>query len=188
MGLGKINFLLIRCLLWLHFIFGMGSKDGRKRDDEKCIFFSLGKLWRKASFTTEFLSHFMCGKLCCITSWSLYDQMHLCWCKTLIRTIMQGTNPWYFALLYWYDSWGRLVYTANSYRISYLHCSLHSHSMVYKSWRWQPSRCFGWLVVLFCFLFCFDLCVCVCSVLAFYWSVIHMQKSEHITGRQFETE
>ena len=29
-------------------------------------------------------------------------------------------------------------------------------------------------------------CVCVCSVLAFYWSVIHMQKSEHITSRQFD--
>lgn len=135
MGLGKMSFLLMRCLLRLQFIFGMGSKGWRKRHGKKCIFLSLGKLRRKASFSTQSLPHFMGGKLSWVPSWSVCDARYLCWYETLKRTIKQGTNlsaTWHFALLYWFDSWDKLVYVANSHRISYLHWSLHLHSKVYK--------------------------------------------------------
>lgn len=42
-----MSFLLIGCFFRLRFIFGRGFKDGRRRDDEKCIFFFLGKFGRK---------------------------------------------------------------------------------------------------------------------------------------------
>lgn len=88
----KMNFLLIGCLLWLHFITGLGFKDERKRNDEKCIFFSLGNLGRKASYSIwSLLVSWIVNW--CVTSWNFCNQMFLNLYKTLIRTIMKGTNP-----------------------------------------------------------------------------------------------
>ena len=128
----KMSFLLIGCLLWLHCVSWVGSEDERKRDDEKCIFFSLGKPGRKAPYSTwSFLVSWMVNW--CVTSWNLCNQMFFNWYKTLTRTIMKGTNPLCYMLFYSIiltHSWDRTIYLTNSYSISYLYCSLHLHYKV----------------------------------------------------------
>lgn len=177
MGLGKMSFLLMRCLLWLQFIFGMGSKGWRKRDDKKCIFFSLGKLRSKASFTAQFLPHFMGGKLSWVPSWSVCDPRYLCWCETLKRTIKQGTNPFCYLtfcsrILIWQlgqtDLCGK--FWQNFLFVLVTTFAFWSLQIV------NTSRCFDC-----CALFCFAVCVWVWRI-SFYWSVIHMQKREHIAS------
>lgn len=106
--LGRMSFLLIECLPWLYLIFGVGSKDGRMRNDEKNTFFSLpGKAWDKGLLCHMGLPSFHIGQILMhhTLKFMLFDMHSLMWDtyndNSLCRELPCVLRAFCFIMLIW---------------------------------------------------------------------------------------